>query len=146
MYDKIHYNKKKKKKEIPRGQLLVSLSSTHHSWGDFVHCSGFNPIHMLMTPNYMSSLISWTQNLSMPCMYAKSLQSCLTLCDLMDCSLPGSAVHGESPGKNTRVGCHALLQGIFPTQGGFFTTSTTWETPRTSPLKCLIDLKLNMTK
>ena len=28
-----------------------------------------------------------------------------------------SSVHGDSPGKNTRVGCHALLQGIFPTQG-----------------------------
>ena len=25
--------------------------------------------------------------------------------------------HGDSPGKNTGVGCHALLQGIFPTQG-----------------------------
>ena len=23
----------------------------------------------------------------------------------------------NSPGKNTRVGCHSLLQGIFPTQG-----------------------------
>ena len=23
----------------------------------------------------------------------------------------------NSPGKNTGVGCHALLQGIFPTQG-----------------------------
>ena len=34
----------------------------------------------------------------------------------MDCSLPGSSVHGDSPGKNTGVGCHALLQGIFPTQ------------------------------
>ena len=29
----------------------------------------------------------------------------------------GSSVHGGSPGKNTWVGCHALLQGIFPTQG-----------------------------
>ena len=35
----------------------------------------------------------------------------------MDCSLPGSSVHGDSPGKNTGVGCLALLQGIFPTQG-----------------------------
>ena len=34
-----------------------------------------------------------------------------------DCSLPGPSVHEESPGKNTGVGCHALLQGIFPTQG-----------------------------
>ena len=35
-------------------------------------------------------------------------QSCLTLCDPMDCSLPGSSVHGGSPGKNTGVGSHAL--------------------------------------
>ena len=27
------------------------------------------------------------------------------------------SVHGDSPGKNIGVGCHALLQGIFPTQG-----------------------------
>ena len=44
-------------------------------------------------------------------------QSCLTLCDLMDCSPPGSSVHGDSPGKSTGVGCHALLQGIFPAWG-----------------------------
>ena len=43
-------------------------------------------------------------------------QLCLTLCDPMDCSPPGSSVHGDSPSKNTRVDCHALLQGIFPTQ------------------------------
>ena len=30
---------------------------------------------------------------------------------------PGSSVQGDSPDKNTGVGCHALLQGIFPTQG-----------------------------
>ena len=44
-------------------------------------------------------------------------QSCLTLCNPMDRSLPASSVHGDSPGKTTRMGCHALLQGIFPTQG-----------------------------
>ena len=44
-------------------------------------------------------------------------QSCPTLCDPMDCSPPASSVHGDSPGKNTGVGCHALLQGIFSTQG-----------------------------
>ena len=43
--------------------------------------------------------------------------SCLTLCNPMNCSPPDSPVHGDSPGKNTGVGCHALLQGIFPTQG-----------------------------
>ena len=38
-------------------------------------------------------------------------QSCPTLCDPMDCSPPGFFVHGDSPGKNTGVGCHLLLQG-----------------------------------
>ena len=42
---------------------------------------------------------------------------CLTVCDPMNCSLPGSSVHGDSQGKNTEVGCHVLLQGTFPTQG-----------------------------
>ena len=51
------------------------------------------------------------------CMCSKSFQSCLTLCDPMNCCPPGSSVHEDSPGKNTGVGCHALLQGIFPTQG-----------------------------
>ena len=48
---------------------------------------------------------------------AKSLQSCPTLCDPMDCSLPCFSVHGIFPGKSTGVGCHFPLQGIFPTQG-----------------------------
>ena len=39
-------------------------------------------------------------------------QSCPTLCNPMDCSPPGSSVHGHSPGKNAEMGCHALLQGI----------------------------------
>ena len=43
-------------------------------------------------------------------------QSCLILCNPMDYSLPASSVHRDSPGKNTEVGCHALLQGIFSTQ------------------------------
>ena len=51
------------------------------------------------------------------CMCAKSLQSFLTLCDPMDCSPPGSSAYGDSPGKSTGVGFHALPQGIFPTQG-----------------------------
>ena len=63
----------------------------------------------------------------MSCLVA---QSCRALCYPMDCSPSGSSVHGDSIGKNTGVDCHALLQGIFPTQesnpvpctaGGFFT-------------------------
>ena len=37
-------------------------------------------------------------------------QSCPTLCNPMDCPW-------NFPGKNNGVGCHSLLQGIFPTQG-----------------------------
>ena len=44
-------------------------------------------------------------------------QLCPTLWDPMDCSPPGSSVQGDSLGKNAGVGCHTLLQGIFPTQG-----------------------------
>ena len=50
-------------------------------------------------------------------MCAKLLQLSLTLCDPTDYSPPGYSVHGDSPGKNTGVGCHALLQGIFLIQG-----------------------------
>ena len=50
------------------------------------------------------------------CTRAKLLQLCLTLCDPMDYSPPGSPVHEVSPGKNTGVGCHVLLQRISLTQ------------------------------
>ena len=39
--------------------------------------------------------------------------------DPMVYSPPGSSVHGNSPGQNTRVGSRSILQGIFPTQGFF---------------------------
>ena len=41
---------------------------------------------------------------------AKLLQSCPTLCDPIDGSPPGSPCPWDSPGKNTGVGCHFLLQ------------------------------------
>ena len=47
---------------------------------------------------------------------AKSLQSCLTLCDPIDGSPPDSSPW-DLPVKNTGVGCHFLLHEIFPTQG-----------------------------
>ena len=76
------------------------------------------------------------------CKHAMSLQLCPTLCNPMDYSPPGSICPWDSPGKNTAVGCHVLLQGIFLTQGsnphllhlrvlarGFSITSSTWEAP-----------------
>ena len=51
------------------------------------------------------------------CMLCLVTPLCPALCDPMDYSPPGSSVHGDSPGKNTGVGCHFFLQGIFPTRG-----------------------------
>ena len=59
----------------------------------------------------------------------------------MDCSPSGSSVHGDSPGKNTRVSCHGLLQVGWSSQpkdwtqvswtaGRFFTAWATRETPK----------------
>ena len=45
------------------------------------------------------------------------LQSRMTLYNLMDCGLPGSSCPWNSLGKNTGMGCHFLLQGIFLMQG-----------------------------
>ena len=58
-------------------------------------------------------------------------QSCLPLCNPLDCSPAGSCVHGDSPGKNTGVGCHPFSRGsswpkdqtqVSCIAGGFFTT------------------------
>ena len=46
----------------------------------------------------------------------------------MDCSLPGSSIHGILPGKNTGVGCQFLLQGIVPTQGSNPALPHCWQT------------------
>ena len=65
--------------------------------------------------SWLFSAGSWKPRCILPvCLGA---QSCPTLCNPRDCSPPGSSVLGDSPGKNTGVGCHALLQGIFLTQG-----------------------------
>ena len=41
---------------------------------------------------------------------------CPPLCSPLDCSPPGSSVHGDSLDKNTGMSCHGLPQGIFATQ------------------------------
>ena len=71
--------------------------------------------------------VSQAYNYQAQVSYARDLLCSMSICvsrsavsdshDPMDCSPPGSSVHGNSPGKNTGMGCHALLQGIFPTQG-----------------------------
>ena len=79
-------------------------------------------LHGTLPSQVLQNSTQLLQHLLELCMHAKSLQSCPTLCNPMDCSLTGSPVHGilrpwDPPGKNTRVGCRFLLQGIFSTQG-----------------------------
>ena len=74
------------------------------------------------------------------CVCVKLLQSCLTLCDPMNCSLPGSSVHVILQARILEwvamPSCRGLPDpGIKPTSlmspalaSEFFTNSTTWET------------------
>ena len=94
------------------------ISSTHLEWvPSFLPT--FLPSFLLffslviITCPYQTLRIIQSFNSSVYCLVA---WSCPTLCNLMDCILPDSSVHGDSPGKNTGVGCHAFLQGVFPTQ------------------------------
>ena len=79
------------------------------------------------------------------CVHAKLLQSLTLRASVSDSASSWTAARQapqsvDFPGRSTRVGCHALLQGIFLTQGWapcllrrpalagvFFTTSATWE-------------------
>ena len=49
--------------------------------------------------------------------YMCCAKSCLTVCDPVDCSSPGSSLLGISQARILGGGCRFLLQGIFPTQG-----------------------------
>ena len=72
---------------------------------------------------------------------AKSLELCPTLCNPMDCSLPGSSVHRILQARILEWVAMLSSRGIFliwrsnacllspALADGFFTTSTTWEAP-----------------
>ena len=57
-----------------------------------------------------------SSRINLCCVLYLVAQSFPTLWEPMDCSLSGTSVHENSPGKNTGVGYYALLQEIFPTQ------------------------------
>ena len=80
-------------------------SSWPRDWTQVSCTTGeFFPLSHLGNPIYVNAML---------CLVT---QSCSTLCSPMDYSPPGSSDHRDSPGQNTGVGCHALLQRIFPTQ------------------------------
>ena len=79
--------------------------------GPYILSSCLQPIHRHALPLPFLHKRSATDTHYM-CAHA---QSCLTLCDPRDCSLPDSSVHGIFQAR-IGMGCHFLLQGIFLTQ------------------------------
>ena len=99
-------------------EALYSFNSS-----PFVHSASpwqppfyFLPLSLipLVYTTHISGATQYMSFLCLACVYARSLQSCPTLCDLMDCSLPGSSVHEI---LRAWVGCRFLLHGIFLTRG-----------------------------
>ena len=77
-------------------------------------------------------------------MPGKSLQSCPSVCDPVDCSPPGFSVHGILQARILEWVAAPSYRGIFPTQGsnplmspalagGFFTTSSAWKCSEDPP-------------
>ena len=102
------------------GEGVDEKGVTAHGFSLDLGCRGHeNPLStgktMLSTTNTCKRLI--VSYIFPPCAACLVIQSCLTLCKPMDCSPPGSSVHRDCPGKNTGVGCRALLQEIFAIQG-----------------------------
>ena len=89
-------------REMEKGWFHSYIGPPIHPWPPhpFTHLS----IHL----PHIHSLIHTSK--------VKVTQSYPTFCDPMDCSLPASCLW-DSPGMNTRVSCHSLLQEIFPNQG-----------------------------
>ena len=100
--------------------LITDVNFDHRGWGSV--SPGFSTVKLFFfSPSMLYSLegslckvctLEVESYVLLPqgwsCLVA---HPCLTLCDPMDCSPSGSSVHGDSPGKNTGAGCHALLWG-----------------------------------
>ena len=83
-----------------------------------------SPVNSTLDPNSQHNCIKrWLGHESkalmtgIACVSAKSFQSCLTLCDSMDCSLPDSSVHGIFQARTLDWVAMPSSRGIFPTQG-----------------------------
>ena len=97
-------------------RLAAAQTRTDLSWCLIVCKSHY--LQQLCRPSFcLSPREFFGHRNTVPCVVSRQVVS--------DSATPwnaGSSVHGifhpwDSPGKNTRVGCHFLLQGIFLTQG-----------------------------
>ena len=99
-------------------EMKIKIQKTHmnpnvHS-STIYNCQDIEAPRCPLIDEWIKNL--WSIHTMEYCVHAQLL-SCVALCNPMDCSLPGSSVHGIFPGKNIGEGCHFLLQGIFSLQG-----------------------------
>ena len=92
----------------PQGVLHMCISP------ELTTLTSFQPAHPLDTLQLVKAPLKVV--LGCACVQVCA-QLCSTLCDPMDCSPASLLCPWDFPGKNTGMGCCALFQGIFPTQG-----------------------------
>ena len=111
--------------EIPKGISYTYVHTYLHTYiPTYIHTYVRTCVHTYVHTYMYVQLIHFAvqKNLTQHC---KATMCCAVLSHSvvsdslqhMACSPSGSSVYGDSPGKNTAVGCHALLQRILPTQG-----------------------------
>ena len=93
--------------------LLVKTKHLHflHLGSYFFHIIKILSLLFVLWSTIQKRMIIFGHRVCVPA------QSCLILWNPMDCSLPGSSVREIFQARNSGVGCHFLLQGIFLTQG-----------------------------
>ena len=74
-------------------------------------------IYILYFFQFFSIVRYYKLLITVPCCCCAQSLSHNQLCDPMNCSPPGSSIREIFPSKNTGVGCHFLLQGVFPNPG-----------------------------
>ena len=94
-------------------------------WLLFVSLPYLLPELRFSSPKIYAPIYLWVFAHNVPFATILVTQSCLILCDPMDCSTPDFSVH--FPGKNAEVGCHFLLQGIFLIQGSNLGLLHSWQ-------------------
>ena len=107
-----------------KGKAVMSLLSV---WDEIIHMFRVYIVRFTLISGLLC--LTWIKKITYWIIFRKECfkherkvkvkvaQTYLTLCDPRDCSPQGSSVHGDSPGKDSTVGFHGLLQEIFPNQG-----------------------------
>ena len=89
----------KNKLNIIRGQVNTNYNNKYY----------FSQIDLKKIFKWLKNVRNWQYHTILKGVLCLVAQSCPTLCNPKNYSLPGSSVHGDSPGKNTGVSFHALL-------------------------------------